>query len=292
MLDGASVELDHPEVGALRGDHAYQIEDEILWPHVRPELAVRDDLDGGRDFHVDHPAEGPHARHVGRPHADSHGSHRAVAARVAVGADDHHPRQHVAALGQDLVADPALVAPHVMELRDPLLGHKFSDLLLVGGRLGRLRGHAVVEDDRDLGRVPHDRLEAGPFEDLEELVHDQGRVLVRHGEVDGRLHDHPRRHLRYPARSGQYLLGNGHSHGLVSFRACTGHSGRPGPPGAGRRGLNRRSSWRLRTWSPSAGAVGTRLPCTCSPSARRSRCIPRRNWPTASARAGCRWARP
>jgi hypothetical protein len=63
-------------------------------------------------------------------------------------------RADVAALGQDLVADAALVGADVVELRDSLLGDELADPLLVGRGLRAFGGNAMVEDDRDLRGIP------------------------------------------------------------------------------------------------------------------------------------------
>ena len=55
----------------------------------------------------------------------------AVACRVTVGSNDHGTGTNVSVFRKDLVADPALVSPNVVELADPLPGNELSDLLLV-----------------------------------------------------------------------------------------------------------------------------------------------------------------
>src|ERR1019366_4123332 len=111
-------------------------------------------------------AEGPPAGHPGGADADRERAERAVGRRVGIGADDDHPRPHVAALGEDLVADAAHVAADVVELRDAVLGDERPHALLVRGGLRGLRRNPVVEDDRDLRGVPRPGREAGPLVDL------------------------------------------------------------------------------------------------------------------------------
>ena len=94
------------------------------------------------------------------------------------------PGADVAVLGQDLVADAALVAADVVELGDALLADELAHLLLVGGGLRAFGRDAVVEDDGDLGWVPDLGIQAGTLVDLLELVEHQRGVLVRHGQVD------------------------------------------------------------------------------------------------------------
>ncbi len=122
------------------------------------------------------------------------------------------PGPHVPVLGEDLVADASFVGADVVELGDALRGHELPDLLLIGGRLRGLRRDPMVEDDGDLGRVPHSGLEPRALEDLVELVDDKSRVLVRHGQVDRRLYHLTRRDAGQAGRPGQDLLRNGHAH--------------------------------------------------------------------------------
>ena len=178
------MELDDLEVGALGGQLADQVQDQVLGRDVALELALADHLDGPRHLDVQHLAQGPDRGHLGGADAEGEGAQGAVAGGVAVGADHDAARPHVAELGQDLVADAAAVAADVVELGDPLLGHEVADLLLVAGRLRAFGRHAVVEDDGDPGRVPDLGLEPRVLVDLVELVDDQGAVLVRHGQVD------------------------------------------------------------------------------------------------------------
>ena len=56
-----------------------------------------------------------------------------------------------------------------------------------------------------------------PLEDLVELVEDQRRVLVRHGEVHGGLDHVPRSDRVTPRSAGQDLLDDRHSHRLISL---------------------------------------------------------------------------
>ena len=142
----------------------------------------------------------------------------AVAGGVAVGADDHVARPHVAVLRQDLVADAAAVAADVVELRDAVLGHEAPDQLLVRGGLGSLRRDPVVEDDGDAGGVPGLRLAARALVDLLELVDDQRRVLVGHGEIHLRLHHVPGLDGLQARRPGQDLLNDCHSHACTSLK--------------------------------------------------------------------------
>ncbi len=144
-------------------------------------------LDRRRDFHVQGPAQRPDRSHLGGANAVGERTQRAVTGGVAVRADHHRPGQDVAVLRQDLVADAALVAADIVELADALLGHELAHLLLVGGGLGALGRDAVIEDDRDPLRVPDLGVQAGALIDLLELVEDQGRILVRHRQVDARL---------------------------------------------------------------------------------------------------------
>ena len=91
-----------------------------------------------RDLDVQGHAEGPDGGHLGRPDAEGEGVERTMGGRVGVGADDDRSGTDVAVLGEDLVADPALVAADVVEPGDPVLGCEFPDLLLVARRLGGL----------------------------------------------------------------------------------------------------------------------------------------------------------
>ncbi len=92
------------------------------------------DLDGAGHLDVEGHAEGPDAGHLGGADAEGEGAQGAVAGGVGVGAHDHRAGADVAVLGQDLVADPALVSADVVEAGDALLGHELPDLLLVAWR--------------------------------------------------------------------------------------------------------------------------------------------------------------
>ena len=82
----------------------------------------------------------------------------------------------------------------------PCSADELAHLLLVGGGLRAFSRDAVIEDDRDLRRVPDFGIQAGALVDLLELVEHQGRILVRHGQVHVRLDHIPRLDSR-PARS-------------------------------------------------------------------------------------------
>lgn len=126
------------------------------------------------------------------------------------------PRQHVAVLGKNLMADAALIGPDVVKLRDVLRRDEFADAPLIGGGLRALRRNAVVEDDGDARRVPHTRVvDAGALEDLAELIDDERGVLVRHGEVDARFDDLTRGHAAAAGCAREDLLGDGHAHGRL-----------------------------------------------------------------------------
>ena len=183
-----------------------------LGSHEFGEPPLRDDLDGPRDLDVEDRAQGPDRGHLGRADAEGEGAEGAVARRVAVGADDDRPGTDIAVLGEDLVADAALVAPDVVELRDALLGDEFPDPLLVGRRLRALGGNPVIEDDGDPRGVPDLRLAARVLVDLLELVDDQRGVLVRHGQAHLGL-DHVARPDRgLMRRPGQDLFDHRHAH--------------------------------------------------------------------------------
>ena len=47
----------------------------------------------------------------------------------------------------------------------------------------------MIENHRDLCRIPYFRRQPCPFENLKELIHDQGGILMRHRQIHGRLHD-------------------------------------------------------------------------------------------------------
>jgi hypothetical protein len=114
------VELDDLEVRALGGQLADQVQDEVLGTDAGRELALDLDLDRAGNLDVQDAAERPDGGHLGRADAEGQGAERAVARGVRVGADDHVAGPHVAVLGQDLMADAALVAAHVVELGDLL----------------------------------------------------------------------------------------------------------------------------------------------------------------------------
>ena len=115
-------------------------------PHLHP--------DGGRHFDVQHAAQRPYGGHFGGADAECEGAHGPMAGGMAVRAHHDVARAYIAHLRQDLVANAAFIAADIVELGDALRGHELADLLLVGGGLGGFRGHAVVEDDGDLGRDP------------------------------------------------------------------------------------------------------------------------------------------
>ena len=125
-----------------------------LGPTMLRELALHHHLDGGGHFDVQGDAQGPDRSHLGGAHAEGEGAQGAVAGGVAVGAHHHVAGPDVAVLGQDLVADAAPVAADVMELGDAVLGRELAHQLLVGGGLGALGRHPVVEDDGDPRRRP------------------------------------------------------------------------------------------------------------------------------------------
>jgi hypothetical protein len=151
------VELD-PGNWRLGGEEADEVEDQVLGTDVRCEAARDLDLDGLRHLDVEGHAEGPDAGHLGGADAEGEGVEGAVARGVGVGAHDDRAGPDVAVLGEDLVADAALVAADVVEAGDAVLRHELADLLLVARGLGGLGGHPMVEDDGDL-REPDHRLE-------------------------------------------------------------------------------------------------------------------------------------
>jgi len=206
------VELDHLEVCAFGGELADQVQDQVLGVDPTRELAFDHYLDGARHFDIENTPQGPDRSHLRGPDAKSKGAERAVRGRVAVGAHHHLARPHVTVFGEDLVADAAHVTANVVEPGDSLLRDKIADLLVVGCRLRRLGGHAVVEDDRDPARIPHPRLPSGVPEDLVELVDNECSVLVRHRQVHRQLEDFPCFHASPPARPGEQLLYIGHAH--------------------------------------------------------------------------------
>jgi hypothetical protein len=78
------------------------------------------------------------------------------------------------------VADATFVAANLVKFRDALLGHEFANLLLIVRRFRAFRRHAVVENYRNLLRIPDTRFQPCVFKNLFELIDDERGVFVRH----------------------------------------------------------------------------------------------------------------
>jgi len=197
--DDRASELDGAVIGAIRAQLANDIEDKVLGGDPGRQVAVDLDANGGGNLEPE-AALGPDAGHFGGANAGRESAESAVRGGMRIGSDHHHARQHVAALGQHLVADAA--AAHVVEVADVLGLDEFADRLVGGGGDFGFRGHAVIEDDDDALGIPH----AGGA-DLAKALADQVGVLVRHGEIDGGGYDLVGRDRLPPRRAGQNLLG-------------------------------------------------------------------------------------
>src|SRR2546423_11478177 len=98
---------------------------------------------------------------------------------MGVAADDHRTGLAVALLHHDLVA---YALARVVERRDPLRSHPVAeDTMRIGDDRCR-RGRGVVDEDRDLRRVPH-----ALFPEIAESRDDR---------VDDRVVDHDTRYRR------------------------------------------------------------------------------------------------
>jgi hypothetical protein len=176
---------------------------------------MNNDLDRPGDLQVENRTQGPDACHFGCADAERERAKRAVGRRVAVGSDYDFTGSDVAVLGQDLMADAPFVAADVVKPRNSVASYELADGLLVCGRLGAFSRNAVVEDNGNAGGIPDPGRRRRASKDLVKLVDHKRGVLVRHGQVHGRLDHVAGPHRGKPGSLRQYLLRNRHSHTLV-----------------------------------------------------------------------------
>ncbi len=222
-------------------------------------------------------AEGPHAGHIGRPQADGHCSQGPVAAGVAVRADHHRARAVRSRSPARIWWQMPPSSPRMSwNLVIPCAATNSRIFFWLVAVLAVSAGTRWSKTMAIFAGSHTRRLETRALEDLEELVHDQSRVLVRHGQVDRRLH-HRRRPTPRPGRP-------------------------PGPGSSQRRSFPQASSSQASARRSSVSVAVLALHALPGQvlvlqrlvvlRARRSRCIPRTSSPTASVRAGSRWATP
>ena len=111
--------------------------------------------------------------------------------------------------------DSPFITPNVVKLRYSVTGDKLPDLPLVSGRFGTFRWYSMIQHNGNFRAVPYLRFYVSPFEDFQKLTDDQGRILMRHGQIDRGFDDIPHLDVTQPCCPCKDLLDDGLPHGSL-----------------------------------------------------------------------------
>lgn len=210
---GAGV-LDGAIAGDLRSEPARQMQHDVFRHHARRELTLEHEADRRRNPEPEL-AGLQDVRHLGEPDAAARRTDRTVGRAVGVRPEDQVSREHVTALGQDLMAD-AGVPEEVRDL-EPL--RELPRDLVPARHLLVRRREVVIEDDHDLLGI-----EDAVDSESQQVQGTDREGLMGHHAVDPRGDVLPRAHAIRSRRAREDLLGHGHRHrpGFYRKRAARG----------------------------------------------------------------------
>ena len=147
LLHTLAAKLQRLVQGAVHTDFTDKVEHHIFAGHIRPELSLQGDLDGGG--HLEPGQSSGHSRsHIGRAYASGKSAQGTVGAGVGVSADDGLTGGDQALLGQQGMLHAHLA--HVIEVGNVKALGKLSGLGAQLGRLNVLAGGGVVQHNGDL----------------------------------------------------------------------------------------------------------------------------------------------
>ena len=195
---------------AVHPNHADDVQDHVLAGHPALQLAGQVELNGAG--YLEPGLAGSHAGgHIGGTHPGGEGTHGAVGAGVAVGADDAVAGGHNALFREQCMLNAHL--PHVEVVVDVVLPGKGAHLLALLSGLNVLVGGEVVHHQGDFAFV-EDVVEARLFKFVD--GHRGGDVVSQH-HVQVGTDELAGNNGVQTGVGGQDFLGHGHTHENQSF---------------------------------------------------------------------------